>query len=337
MSVLIKTQNLVKRYGNLLAVNDVSITIESGAIVGLVGRNGAGKTTLIRLLTGLARPTSGSYEVMPGDTRLDTSVAAIVERPSVYVGMTGMENLKAQSLLLGLPIDDEYLKSTLKLVGLDPTSKKKVKDYSLGMRQRLAIAMTLVGKPKLLILDEPTNGLDPQGIHDMRQLFVKLNQQFGVTLLVSSHILTELGRFATEFYFMEKGRIIKHATAEEIASSSQKRLRVTVDDVQKALQAFRNIASNNTADTCDTTIDDVAPLDAETSANEQKVNQAPASTGVNVRVVGQNVIEIYDDMPATQVLLILAQNGVVATNVVTIGDDLESYYISLLNGGGQHA
>ena len=330
MSVLIQTHNLVKRYGSLYAVNDISITIESGAIVGLVGRNGAGKTTLIRLLTGLAKPTSGSYEVMPGDTRLDTSVAAIVERPSVYVGMTGMENLKAQSLLLGLPIDEEYLKSTLKLVGLDPTLKKKAKDYSLGMRQRLAIAMTLVGKPKLLILDEPTNGLDPQGIHDMRELFVKLNQQFGVTLLVSSHILTELGRFATEFYFMEKGRIIKHATAEEIASSSQKRLRVTVDDVQKALEAFRNFAPNGTAG-------DDAPIDVASALDEQNVNQAPTSNGIDVRVVGPNVIEIFDDMPATQVLLVLAQNGVVATNVVTIGDDLESYYISLLNGGGQHA
>ncbi|MBQ8434270.1 MAG: ABC transporter ATP-binding protein [Clostridia bacterium] len=330
MSVLIQTHNLVKRYGSLYAVNDVSITIESGAIVGLVGRNGAGKTTLIRLLTGLAKPTSGSFEVMPGDTRLDTSVAAIVERPSVYVGMTGMENLKAQSLLLGLPIDEEYLKSTLKLVGLDPTLKKKAKDYSLGMRQRLAIAMTLVGKPKLLILDEPTNGLDPQGIHDMRELFVKLNQQFGVTLLVSSHILTELGRFATEFYFMEKGRIIKHATAEEIASSSQKRLRVTVDDVQKALEAFRNFAPNGTAD-------DDAPIDVASALDEQNANQAPTSNGIDVRVVGPNVIEIFDDLPATQVLLVLAQNGVVATNVVTIGDDLESYYISLLNGGGQHA
>ena len=335
MSVLIQTHNLVKRYGSLYAVNDISITIESGAIVGLVGRNGAGKTTLIRLLTGLAKPTSGSYEVMPGDTRLDTSVAAIVERPSVYVGMTGMENLKAQSLLLGLPIDEEYLKSTLKLVGLDPTLKKKAKDYSLGMRQRLAIAMTLVGKPKLLILDEPTNGLDPQGIHDMRELFVKLNQQFGVTLLVSSHILTELGRFATEFYFMEKGRIIKHATAEEIASSSQKRLRVTVDDVQKALEAFRNFAPNGTTE-LDDTIDN-APIDVASALDEQNVNQAPTSAGIDVRVVGPNVIEIFDDLPATQVLLVLAQNGVVATNVVTIGDDLESYYISLLNGGGQHA
>ena len=310
MSVLIQTQNLTKSYGNLVAVNDVSLTIESGTIVGLVGRNGAGKTTLIRLLTGLAKPTSGTFQIMPDEQRTDTSVAAIVERPSVYLNMTGMQNLKAQSLLLGLPIDENYLKSTLELVSLNPASKFKVKDYSLGMRQRLAIAMTLVGKPKLLILDEPTNGLDPQGIHDMREIFVNLNKKFGVTLLVSSHILTELGKFANEFYFMEKGRIIKHATADEIANASQKRLRVTVDNVQKALDVLRNANLGND----DTSTDQSQPA-------------------VHVQAFGLNAIEIFADIPATQILLVLAQNGIVASNITTIGDDLESYYINLVNGG----
>ena len=310
MSVLIKTQNLVKRYNDLVAVDDVSITIESGAIVGLVGRNGAGKTTLIRLLTGLAKPTSGSCQILPDQDRLDTSVAAIVEKPSVYTNMSGIDNLTAQSHLLGLDVDKEYLKNTLQLVGLDPTSKKKAGDYSLGMRQRLAIAMTLVGKPKLLILDEPTNGLDPQGIFDMRELFVKINKQFGTTILVSSHILTELGKFATEFYFMERGRIIKHATAEEIALASQKRLRVIVDDAQKAAEAF-------------------APTVAE--------GEEPTEAPTQVKIVSPHVIEIFADIPATQVLLTLAQNGVTATNIVSIGDDLENYYMQLINGGGKNA
>ena len=310
MSVLIKTQNLVKRYNDLVAVDDVSITIESGAIVGLVGRNGAGKTTLIRLLTGLAKPTSGSCQILPDQDRLDTSVAAIVEKPSVYTNMSGLDNLTAQSYLLGLDVDQEYLKNTLQLVGLDPASQKKAGDYSLGMRQRLAIAMTLVGKPKLLILDEPTNGLDPQGIFDMRELFVKINKQFGTTILVSSHILTELGKFATEFYFMERGRIIKHATAEEIALASQKRLRVIVDDAQKAAEAF-------------------APTVAE--------GEEPTEAPTQVKIVSPHVIEIFADIPATQVLLTLAQNGVTATNIVSIGDDLENYYMQLINGGGKNA
>ena len=315
MSVLIKTQNLVKRYNDLVAVDNVSITIESGAIVGLVGRNGAGKTTLIRLLTGLAKPTSGTFQIMPEGERLDTSVAAIVERPSVYSNMTGMENLKAQSYLLGLPIDEQYLKTTLGLVRLDPSSKKKVKDYSLGMRQRLAIAMTLVGKPKLLILDEPTNGLDPQGIRDMREIFVNLNQKFGVTLVVSSHILTELGKFATEFYFMERGRIIKHATAEEIVFASQKRLRVIVDDAEKAAQALSNMVVTTS----------------------EVDNQLAPQTDVKVKIVSSHVVEIFADIPATEVLLTLAQNGVTATNIINVGDDLENYYMQLINGGGKNA
>ena len=318
MSVLIKTQNLTKRYGNLIAVNDVSLQIESGTIVGLVGRNGAGKTTLIRLLTGLAKPTSGTFQIMPEEERLDTSVAAIVERPSVYQNMTGMQNLVAQSMLLGLPVDQQYLQTTLALVKLDPSSNKKVRDYSLGMRQRLAIAMTLVGKPKLLILDEPTNGLDPQGIHDMREIFVNLNKKFGVTLVVSSHILTELGKFANEFYFMEKGRIIKHATADEIASQSQKRLRVTVDDVQKAVEALRNM-----------TVSTGQQTDDQYATDEQ--------ANVRVQIVGPQTIEVLADIPATQILLVLAQNGVVASNIATVGDHLESYFISLLNGGGKNA
>lgn len=324
MSVMIQTHNLTKQYGNVNAVNDVSITIESGAIVGLVGCNGAGKTTLIRLLTGLCKPSSGSFEIMPNQQRLDTSVAAIVERPSVYTNMTAMENLIAQSYLLGLPVDEPYLQSTLQLVGLAPLPKKKVKDYSLGMRQRLALAMTLVGKPQLLLLDEPTNGLDPQGIHDMRELFVKLNKQFGTTLVVSSHILTELGKFANEFYFMERGTIIKHATAAEIEAHSQKRLRIMVDDVQKAIQALTNVApqpdSREVAD--DNPTDEVA---------------RPTENAVKVVEVAPNTIEIYADIPATQVILTLAQNGVTASNVVNIGDDLESYYISLVNGGGKNA
>ena len=231
VSTAIIASNLSKSYKKTNAVCDVSFTVNQGEIVGLVGKNGAGKTTLIRLLTGLAQPTSGQFLLLDGQQRTDYDVAAIVESPPIYKNMTAMDNLETQSLLIGLPVDKNYMAQTLELVGLDPSNKQRAKVYSLGMKQRLALAMTLIGKPKLLLLDEPTNGLDPEGIRDMRQIFVNINKQFGTTLLVSSHILSELGKFATQFLFMDKGHLIKDVSASELIGTEHKRLRLNVNNV----------------------------------------------------------------------------------------------------------
>lgn len=290
MRTAIRAKNLSKTYKNAKAIDNISFEVEQGEIIGLVGKNGAGKTTLIRLLTGLAQPTCGHVE-LPCEQRLDTDVAAIVESPAVYPSMTAAENVETQSILLGINANKEYIAQTLQLVGLNPTDKKKAKNFSLGMKQRLAIAMALVGKPRLLLLDEPTNGLDPQGIHDMREIFLQINK-LGTTLLVSSHILSELQKFATRFLFLDKGKLIADVKADEIARLAEKRICLTVDDVSKAVETLQPFGKTE--------------------------------------ILSENKVEFYGDLAPTQVLLTLAQNGVSATGMTQIGNDLEDYFVELI-------
>lgn len=290
--LMIGATNLTKVYNGKTVVNNVNLEIERGAIVGLVGQNGAGKTTLIRMLTGLVKPTSGSFTLLNGQTRRDNDVAAIVERPSIYTNLSAMDNLVAQCQLLGIAADRQYLAKTLSLVGLEDAPKKPAKNFSLGMKQRLAIAMTLVGRPQLLLLDEPTNGLDPQGIFDMREVFVKLNRELGVTILVSSHILSELGKFATEFYIMDKGKILERVTAEQLSEAASKRVRLKVDDAEKTAEALKQYG--------------------KTSVSEN------------------GEVDLYADVPVTEVMLTLAQQGVTVLGVQQTTDELEEYYINLI-------
>lgn len=236
MEYVLNVRNLTKKYGSFKALNGLTMSVPKGAIYGFVGKNGAGKTTLLRLICGLQTPDSGEYELYGINSR-DKAVrasrrrmGAVIETPAIYSEMTAEENLKEQYRILGMP-SFKGIDEILNLVGLSGTGKKKAKNFSLGMRQRLGIAVALSGNPDFLVLDEPVNGLDPQGIIEMRELILRLNQEHGITVLISSHILDELSRLATHYGFIDGGRIIKEISAEKLEESCRKCVRVKVSDV----------------------------------------------------------------------------------------------------------
>lgn len=242
MEYVLQTQQLCKKYGRFNALTDFTINVPKGSIYGMVGRNGAGKTTLIRIVTGLNNPTSGEFTLF-GTKNTDADIlakrrkiGAVVETPSLHPEMSAKDNLIQQTKALG--ISDEKLDEILNLVGLPNTGKKKAKHFSLGMRQRLGIAFSLVGDPDFLVLDEPINGLDPQGIMEVREMILKLNREKGITILISSHILDELSRLATHYGFIEQGRCIKEMSAEELEKVSRRSLHINVNDTQLLAQVL---------------------------------------------------------------------------------------------------
>ena len=246
MEKVLATHGLTKRYKKQLAVNGVCMNIEQGDIYGFVGENGSGKTTVIRMITGLIYPTGGSFElfgVNNTDDRIGQArsrVGAIVETPSIYLNMSAFENLKTQCAILGIQ-NDEKIRTVLLDVGLGALyqDKKNAGNFSLGMRQRLGIAMALLGDPDFLILDEPMNGLDPAGIVEIRELILKLNRERGITFLISSHILTELSLVATKYGIISKGKLIEEITAEQLHRKCTKTTVIRADDSQKLAEVLQ--------------------------------------------------------------------------------------------------
>ena len=248
MDCVLKTYGLTKKYKRHLAVNDAEMTICRGDIYGFVGENGSGKTTIIRLITGLIFANEGRFELFgtPNDSK-DIAVArrkvgAVVESPSIYRNMSAYDNLKMQCIILGLPVD-QRIEDTLNEVGLGDliSDKKHAGDFSLGMRQRLGIAMALIGEPEFLILDEPMNGLDPAGIVEIRELILKLNRERNITFLISSHILSELSLVATKYGIISKGHIIKEITATELQKELAKTTDIMVDNPEKLVDVIGSI------------------------------------------------------------------------------------------------
>ena len=277
--------------------------IEKGAIYGFVGKNGAGKTTLIRLICGLQMPTSGCF-VLYGTKNTDAAIVkarrrigAVVETPSIYLDMSAEDNLKEQYRILGLP-SFEGIPELLALVGLENAGRKKAKNFSLGMRQRLGIAVALSGDPDFLVLDEPVNGLDPEGIIEMRELILKLNREHQITVLISSHNLDELSRLATHYGFIDHGQMVKEISADELDAACRKCARLTVSDV-KAL---------------------ARTLDA---------------MGLDYRVISENAADVFGKVNVTSLALSLSTENCEVLSIHERDESLESYYISLI-GGGKH-
>ncbi len=237
MDYILETRSLSKHYGRFKALDGMDMHVPKGAIYGLVGKNGAGKTTLIRLICGLQEPSAGSFTLYGTENRDKAIVkarrrmGAVVETPSIYLDMTAEDNLKMQYRVLGLP-SFEGIDQLLRLVGLENTGRKKARHFSLGMKQRLGIAVALAGDPDFLVLDEPVNGLDPQGIIEIRELILKLNRERQISVLISSHILDELSRLATHYGFVDSGRMVKEISAEELDAVCRKCVRLVVSDVK---------------------------------------------------------------------------------------------------------
>ncbi len=234
---VIQTRGLSKRYRDNWAVDRLDLQVERGDVYGFIGRNGAGKSTTLKLLCGLARPTQGEALIFGkpvGDPVARRRVGALIERPGLYPDLSGRENLRLYAALLGLDSPERQVDEILETVGLSPKAKKPVKHYSMGMKQRLGVGLALLGGPDLLLLDEPTNGLDPEGIREMRELFLQLNRERGLTLLISSHILGELSKIATRYGIIQAGRMAEQITAGELAQKCADYLHLKADRPQKA-------------------------------------------------------------------------------------------------------
>ena len=293
---MLKVTDVCKKYGKYEVLKQMSFTVPKGSIYGLVGRNGAGKTTIMRIISGLQKPTSGKVEY-GFDHKGYGKIGALVELPSIYSSKSARENLIFQYINLGLKIDDS-VDELLKLVSLDNTGKKKAGRFSLGMRQRLGIAMAMAGNPDMLILDEPINGLDPQGIIEIRDLLQRLNREKGITIIISSHILTELSKLATNFAFVEGGEVVKEVTTEDVENAGGVQSEFFSSDPAGLLRVLKE-------------------------------------KGLDARIEeGTGIIRVKGVFNLTDVVMEASKQGVNIARVSTRETDLETYFINLVGGHG---
>lgn len=238
MEYVLRTKSLTKKFGSKVAVNAVDMNVAKGDIYGFIGRNGAGKTTAMKLILGLLNATEGEIELFGGEPleKARGRIGSLIEAPGIYKNCTAYENMKRFSIIYGGT--DEDIAQLLKFVGLENTGNKKAGRFSLGMKQRLGMAIAMLGNPEFLILDEPINGLDPEGIKDVRNAVLNLNEQKGVTFLISSHLLDELAKIVTRYGIINNGVLTEEISAEDLNAMCESGLKVRVDDVGKAITAL---------------------------------------------------------------------------------------------------
>lgn len=299
---VLKITNLSKKYSGKYVINNLKMNIKKGDIYGLIGKNGAGKTTLIRMITGLANISNGSIQIFNKDNYKDLvgerkRIGALIEMPAFYGDMTAFDNMELIRLQKGIP-GKSCIKEKLELVGLTNIEKKKVKNFSLGMKQKLGLAMALIGDPEFLILDEPTNGLDPMGIIKMRELLKKLNKEKGITILVSSHLLSELHQLATCYGIINNGELVEELTQAELDEKCKKVLEIKIDDIKKATWVLENVLNTT-----------------------------------NYKVLSNNSIKVYDYINEPgKVSKALTSENITIYQINITGDDLESYFMNIVGG-----
>lgn len=300
MNYVIEAASLTKKYKNFKALDDLNLHVPVGSIYGLIGKNGAGKTTLIRLICGLQKVDSGEYYIY-GIKNTDkeilnvrSRIGAIVETPAIYENLSARDNIIEELTLLGVPTFDD-VDELLKLVGLSDVGAKKAGKFSLGMRQRLGIAIALAGNPDILILDEPINGLDPEGIIDIRELILKLNKEKNITILISSHYLDELSKIATHYGFVDKGKMKKEISKDELINKMKHRILLKVNDAKKFIPY----------------------LDTQKIAYEIENNKT---------------INIFSNIKIPKLISDLSKNNLEVIDVLEASETLENYFLNLIGG-----
>ena len=296
---VLEIKHLEKKYKDVSILKDVNMSIKKGSIYGLIGKNGSGKTTLIRIITGLQKPTSGIYSIygIPYNNKdilnERNRIGAIIESPSIYNNLSAKDNLIVQFKNIGNPALDE-VENLLKLVGLRNTGRKKVKYFSLGMKQRLGIAIALSSNPDFLILDEPINGLDPEGIIEIRELILDLNKK-GITILISSHYLDELSKIATDYGFLNNGKIVKEISAIELKQKMKKKIKIKVNNIKEAVKYFE-------------------------------------TKNISYEVINKENVNIYGYKNISKIIIDLSKKKCIVEEIHENNETLENYYINLIGG-----